>query len=84
MMNNVLNRKILLYKVIKNPNKMSFDPEYAEMQSHYHRSAQEMPVSFFLRHNKDLRIMIICGAFATLVVLTAIVLQLIFNWYYGI
>ena len=50
----IWHREATLRRVIKNPYKMSFDPEYAEMQDHYLQSARRMPFRYYFKHNWSL------------------------------
>ena len=50
----IWHRESTLRRVIRDPYKMSFDPEWAEMQEHYLQSARRMPLSFYFKHNWSL------------------------------
>ena len=50
----IWHRESTLRRVIRDPYKMSFDPEWAEMQEHYFQSARRMPLSFYFKHNWSL------------------------------
>ena len=50
----IWHREATLRRVVRDPYKMSFDPEWAEMQDHYLQSARRMPLSFYFKHNWSL------------------------------
>ena len=77
-------REVTLKRVIRDPYKMTFDPKYNEMQEHYHRSAREMPLSFFLRHNQDIRALAFAVSFAIVILGVAVGLELLVNMWYGL
>ena len=54
----IWHREATLRRVVRDPYKMSFDPEWAEMQDHYLQSARRMPLSFYFKHNWSLIAMI--------------------------
>ena len=79
-----IKRSVKMGKVARNPYKITFDPEYSEMQNYYFRATKDMSIGFFIKHNDDARallfvITMLLGAFGV-----AVLCELYLDWYFGV